>query len=236
MRVLHVSDFHLNERWFAWLVDRAPACDLICYTGDFLDLFSRVPISDQVRHVTRWLADLEQPLLFCSGNHDLEEVGSCDGAWLREVLPLSCGGDGDVWHIGGFTVQSCGWGVACQLARPVDVFLHHAPPAGCTTAISGTDGRDVGDFNLGEDLRAGLFPAGIILSGHQHTPQRWHDRCGAISVNPGVNPGARVPNFILVDLPRKRAQWFVDGRLTDAQEWSDQRARTTLIAGCRHRR
>jgi hypothetical protein len=41
MRILHVSDFHFNKRWFDWLATQAPECDLICHTGDFLDLRSR---------------------------------------------------------------------------------------------------------------------------------------------------------------------------------------------------
>jgi predicted phosphodiesterase len=64
------------------------------------------------------------------------------------------------------------------------------------------DGQDWGDFNLGEDLRTGLLPAvDIALSGHQHAPRSWHVRCGAaVSFNPGLNAGAEVPNYILLDL------------------------------------
>jgi predicted phosphodiesterase len=202
MRILHVTDFHFNKSWFAWLAAEAPACDLICYTGDFLDLFSRVPVSDQIRQVTKWLARVRSPLLFCSGNHDIEAEAGQAGAWLRGLPSPVAWGDGTTMSRGGVTMMSSGWCTPCRLQGAIDILLHHAPPGGCATAVSKADGRDWGDFELGEDLRSGLLPApDIVLSGHQHAPQSWHARCGAaVSFNPGLNAGAEGPNYILLDL------------------------------------
>jgi predicted phosphodiesterase len=227
MRILHVSDFHYRKPWFDWLATQAPECDLICHTGDFLDLFSKVPVPTQIRRVAEWLSRVRKPLIFCSGNHDIEANGGQAGAWLRGLLSPFAWGDGTTMSRGGVTLVSSGWGTPCRLGGPVDVLLRHAPPAGCATAVSRVDGQDWGDFNLGEDLRTGLLPAGIVLSGHQHAPRSWHARCGAaVSLNPGFNAGAGVPNYILLDLAgRRMARWHEGGqlagalRLTDAPDW-----------------
>jgi predicted phosphodiesterase len=174
MRILHVTDFHFNKRWFDWLAAEAPDCDLICHTGDFLDVFANVPVPVQIRQVSRWLARVRRPMVFCSGNHD--------------------------------------------------VLLRHAPPGGCATAVSKTDGQDWGDFELGEDLRSGLLPApDIVLSGHQHAPRSWHARCGAaVSFNPGFSAGSDVPNHIVLDLAaRRRALWHVEGQPVGALDLPD---------------
>jgi predicted MPP superfamily phosphohydrolase len=86
MRIVHIADFHYRKAWFDWLATQAPECDLICHTGDFLDLFSRVPIPVQIRQVAKWLAHLRSPMLSCSGNHDVEAETGQAGACLRGLL------------------------------------------------------------------------------------------------------------------------------------------------------
>jgi predicted phosphodiesterase len=224
MRILHVSDFHYRKPWFAWLATQAPDCDLICHTGDFLDLFGSVPVPDQIRRVASWLARLRSSLLFCSGNHDVEAEAGQAGAWLRGLLSPFAWGDGTIMSRSGVTLVSSGWGTPCHLEGPADVLLRHAPPGGCATAVSRADGRDWGDFELGEDLRSGLIPAmDIVLSGHQHAPRCWHARCGAaVSFNPGFNAGAEVPNYILLDLAgRRMARWHEGGQLAGALRLTD---------------
>jgi predicted phosphodiesterase len=243
MRILHVTDFHFNKRWFDWLATKAPECDLVCHTGDFLDLFSKVPVPTQIRRVAKWLARVRSPLLFCSGNHDVEAEAGQAGAWLRSQLSPFAWGDGTTMSRGGVTLVSSGWSTPCHLEGSVDVLLRHAPPGGCATAVSRVDGQDWGDFNLGEDLRIGLLPVGIVLSGHQHSPWKWHGRCGAaISFNPGLNAGAGVPNYILLDLAgRRMARWHEGGqlagalRLPDAPDWPEEPGPAALDAKGRTR-
>lgn len=248
MRILHVTDFHYRKPWFDWLATEAPPCDLICFTGDLLDFFNKVPA--QIRQVAGWLARLKQPLLFCSGNHDVDAEAGSDGEWLRNLHSPFAWGDNFTINLGGVTLASSGWETPCSLDRPVDVLLHHAPPGGCATSISTEDGQDWGDFELGEDLRSGLLPpVEIVLSGHQHAPGCWHTCCGAaVSLNPGLNAGAAVPNYIVLDLTRRRALWHEGGqlagalRLPDAPDWPEGplpacHGRLRLEgAGKRHRR
>jgi predicted phosphodiesterase len=220
MRILHVTDFHAHEPWFKWLATQAPACDIICYTGDFLDLFSPVLMATQIRLVTYWLAALKQPMVFCSGNHDIGMGPRRDGAWLRGLLSPIRKGDGSAFARNGVSFASCSWGTPCHLTHPVTVLLTHAPPGGCATAISGTNGVDWGDFDLGEDLRAGLIAADIVLSGHMHEPRAWHDRVGtSLSFNPGCAARDRLPNYILLDLDQRQARLFTDGHATQECRW-----------------
>jgi hypothetical protein len=55
MIILHVTDLHLNERWFRWLAESAPPSDLLCISGDLLDRDSPEPHLDQVGLVAEWL-------------------------------------------------------------------------------------------------------------------------------------------------------------------------------------
>ncbi len=53
MKLLHVTDFHSNRRWFKWVADHAEEYDLIVYSGDFLDIFGAESLGSQVR----WICD-----------------------------------------------------------------------------------------------------------------------------------------------------------------------------------
>ena len=123
MRILHLTDFHFNEGWFAWLATQAPSCDLICYTGDFLDIFSPVPASIQIQKVTQWISRVAPPFLFCSGNHDVEAKGARDGAWLKDLVSMHRWGDGTRLTRDCSAFLSSGWGTACRFDRPVNVLL-----------------------------------------------------------------------------------------------------------------
>jgi predicted MPP superfamily phosphohydrolase len=72
MKVLLISDLHLTLPWFEWLNTKAAAFDLICISGDFLDLFGQEPKPKQVAQVQGYLRHLASitNLAFCSGNHD----------------------------------------------------------------------------------------------------------------------------------------------------------------------
>jgi hypothetical protein len=59
----------------------------------------------------------------------------------------------------------------------------------------------------------------LVLSGHVHRPKRWWDRTGStISLNPGANEGAKVPNCISLDLGMRKACWFKNGFLSEVTD------------------
>jgi 3',5'-cyclic AMP phosphodiesterase CpdA len=122
MRILHVTDFHFNQRWFDWLARRGGEYDAVCFTGDFVTMFAGprrlIPdakpsslarlmapslasnLRDQARWVRDWLSDWPTiiPLFLCTGNHDYwpqrEHFIDTDaeGGWLRKTRR-----PGNVW-------------------------------------------------------------------------------------------------------------------------------------------
>ena len=70
MRILHLSDLHLNSAWLDWARLQAPEFNLVCVSGDLLDMFSREgPLQGMVK-VKRWVQTFPGKLALCSGNHD----------------------------------------------------------------------------------------------------------------------------------------------------------------------
>lgn len=73
-KLLHVTDLHFNRRWFNWVAGHAEDNDVIAYTGDFLDIFGAEFLGTQVRRINAWARALPRPLLWCPGNHDVENA------------------------------------------------------------------------------------------------------------------------------------------------------------------
>jgi Icc-related predicted phosphoesterase len=70
MKILHLSDLHLNRTWLEWSKVQAPHYDLVCVSGDLLDMFSRqVPLYGMVV-IKEWADEFPGRLALCSGNHD----------------------------------------------------------------------------------------------------------------------------------------------------------------------
>jgi len=70
MKILHLSDLHLNRAWLEWAGQQAPHYDLVCVSGDLLDMFSRqVPLYGMVV-IKKWADEFPGRLALCSGNHD----------------------------------------------------------------------------------------------------------------------------------------------------------------------
>jgi len=216
-KLLHVSDLHANKRWFAWLADHAEKYDVIAYTGDFLDNYGRESLGSQVRWITDWARVLPRPLLWCSGNQDVESEAapvSC-GGWMAALPKTEAFGHTNAVERPGQSFVRLDWQGSLPKVLSGDIVLAHAPPAGCFTATT-KGGMDNGDLNLGDALRTRAVAPWLVLSGHVHSPARWKDRCeGTISLNPGVNEGAEVPNYITVDTVTRKARWFRDGELAD---------------------
>ena len=216
-KLLHVSDFHANQRWFNWTLDHAEEYDLIAYTGDFLDLYGPESVGTQVRWITAWAELLTTPFLWCPGNNDVETsvAPAAHGRWLARLPGAKAYGDSGHLECRGLSFVRVNWRGAVPQLRGGDIILAHAPPAGRDTATT-KDGPDRGNLDLADALWSATASPWLVLSGHIHNPARWRDRCGGtISLNPGVTMGTRVPNHIVIDTAVRKATWFRDGELAD---------------------
>lgn len=220
MKLLHVTDFHANRRWFNWVTDHAAEYDLVAYSGDFLDTFGGEPLEAQVQWITDWARDLRRPLLWCSGNHDVESaaVPVSSGRWLEllpEAKPFS--ESGRLEQLGQSFVR-VEWRGAIPNLRAGNIVLAHASPAGCFTATT-KGGTDNGDLDLADAISSAAGQPWLVLSGHVHNPASWKDRCGGTTLlNPGVNERANAPNYISIDTATRKARWLRDGELADVAE------------------
>jgi Icc-related predicted phosphoesterase len=78
MKILITSDFHFRKKWFEWLTQEAPKYDLVCLSGDLLNLFDKItPRIDQIQWVVQtWkpqFAATKTLLAISSGNHDFND-------------------------------------------------------------------------------------------------------------------------------------------------------------------
>jgi len=203
MRILHCSDFHGHDAWFRWLVRESRSADLVCLSGDLIDLFAPEKIAGQIARVTRHLATVSAPLAVCSGNHDDVE-GDGGVAWLQSLRRERCWVDGDRFSLGGQDFRCIAWGEPVPAAIPGECWLMHAPPDACATSDAAS-GLNQGDFESGELCRSGRGPH-VIFSGHIHEPLDWRAQVGRTwSFNPGRNLDGREPTYVRIDLEKKLA-------------------------------
>ncbi|MCC6416495.1 MAG: metallophosphoesterase [Opitutaceae bacterium] len=204
MRILHCSDFHHHIPWFSWLKNTSHRYDLICLTGDLIDLFSKTSPRDQIAQIREVLSAIPTPVAICSGNHD-DADGTVGTTWMREVRSNQFWSDGDVFNLKGYALRCIGWNQPLPVSgTPTEIWLVHAPPDDCTTSQE-RSGPNQGSFDLGEICRSGLGPR-IILSGHVHLPVNWRARIEHTwSFNPGVGANRDQPNAIELNLERNIA-------------------------------
>lgn len=216
MRILHCTDFHSKKVWFDWLVDQAPHYDLVCLTGDHLDLFEIHRIDDQLRMVKAALRRITTPLALCSGNHDSfngppAPISLLRAVWLNDLRRPGLWSDGDAFMLDGLRLRCIGWDALLPTSVAEEIWLFHAPPASSLVA-SGSDESEAGDEILDQLCLAGEGPQ-IVLSGHQHNPRRWACRVGSTwCLNPGHNSHATVPNHIVIDTRAKTASLRIDNQ------------------------
>ena len=193
---------------------------MVCFTGDLLDMFSgaKVPLPDQTAWVRSWLEawPATTPLFVCSGNHDWwRDEGSDPDAerqWLRRTRRRGLAVDGDQKFWGGFRFICTPWLSSPEVDGPEPVvLLAHAPPEG-TRIARDRQGGDVGDCEVA-CVAQQLAKGGFVLAGRVHAPGRWNARIGmACGFNPGVDFGAAVPNHIVIDPRRGRAEFHGSGQ------------------------
>lgn len=203
MTILHVSDFHYNQRWFNWLLDKAPPHDLLAMSGDMLDLTAATPHRRQIAWVSDWLNEYPRPLCVCSGNHDLEWDDQSErwapAYWLRDLVNPNVWIDGQRAVIDGLSILSLGCATRPKGGK-ADVWVTHAAPAQTRVAarVVGTHG---GDPDLVAAVRR--HAPRLVLSGHVHDPVEWrHATPSTLYLNPGRSINAAFPNHILVRTDR----------------------------------
>jgi Icc-related predicted phosphoesterase len=204
MKLLHISDIHANDSWFAWLETVSSKFGLICLTGDLLDINTHRPMAGQVDRVITRLRKIKTPMLVSSGNHDMVEgqgprlVGA---AWLQELRRPGVWVDGDTCEYFGFRFHCIPWNGQLPEACPNEVWLTHVPPEGATTSIA-KGGAGFGSFELSELCHTHNGPR-LALSGHVHDPQSWKAKVRRTwSLNPGCQERALVPPHNVIDLNR----------------------------------
>lgn len=201
--ILHVSDFHANINWYRWLVRVSSNFELVCLTGDMLDLNPQRPQAEQLDVIVPLLQTVGAPLAVVSGNHDsLPGSGPrlAPGAWLKEVRGQNRWIDGDSFELGCNKYVCVPWLGSYPKAGPEDIWLSHVPPDSATGISKG--GAGWGSFDLGEACRSNNGPC-LALSGHVHDPQSWRSQVGHTwSLNPGHSGPTERPNHIVIDLDR----------------------------------
>ncbi len=211
MTILHVTDLHFTERWFAWLHESAPHHDLLCISGDLLDQSRGIPFHRQAALIAEWLTLHPRPVCVCSGSSDLEfrPPGQArrPAEWLRSVSSSRIRVDGDSAFCGENRIEVVGYREVPRTAA--DIWLVHLPPSGTPIARSEL-GIDLGDPDLRPALRTGA--PRLVLSGHVHHPEAWfHEENGTIFLNPGCSRSSRIPHHILIEPDRFAATRVTEG-------------------------
>lgn len=227
MRILLVSDLHYSLRQLDWVVQAAPAFELVVMAGDHLDISSSVSLDAQSVVLLQYFALLRaaSKVVVSSGNHDLtgpDAQGEQTALWLADARAGGVPTDGDSLLLDDTLVTICPWwdgplgreAVATQLAadatrRPARwIWVYHWPPLGSPTCWTGR--RHYGDADVGAWIAE--HQPDFVLTGHVHQPPfkpdgAWADRIGNTWVfNPGNQVGP-VPTHIEIDLAAGSAVW-----------------------------
>lgn len=86
MKILHLSDLHLNAGWLAWASSQAKSYDLVCVSGDLLDMFSRKGHFWGALVIKDWAETFLTRLALCSGNHDANSPDRIPDTGLLHLL------------------------------------------------------------------------------------------------------------------------------------------------------
>jgi predicted phosphodiesterase len=233
MKILLTADLHYREHWFRWLIEQGPNYDLVCISGDLLDIFRGEPRIHQTSDVSRWIRQLATVtrVAISSGNHDnagrlitadrapvyewfdalrSEPKIATDGvtrvieALVVTTVPYHCSREQkSIWLDRGATIRR-----QCGNRWLV---LHHVPPS-LDLAASGEESEAVA---LLMSYRPDFF-----VSGHTHaypylTGNSWAQNIAGVNIFvPGQLLGAPFPNHIVLDTKSGQADWQ-----TSSQVW-----------------
>lgn len=206
MKILHVSDLHARPAWFKWLIRESSKVDLVCISGDLLDL--RVDCFNgsaeaQIKMVLNQLSQLRAPFALCSGNHDsISSRGVESARWTEPLRKRGGFIDGSVFWFQDYKFRCVPWGEPLPVVAPEDFWLIHAPPLGVYTSQA-MDGSSHGCNELREVCRSAAGPL-FALSGHVHSPRRFWGMLGrTISLNPGWRDHPFQPSSIIIDMSNR---------------------------------
>ena len=203
MKILHVSDLHARPAWYQWLVEESSRYDLVCLTGDILNLgdVNGVP-DEQIHTVLTYLKNIKAPLACVSGNHDLLPYPGYDTAqWLEPLRGEDVFLDRSVFWFRDYKFRCVPWCDPVPQNTKEDFWLMHAPPFGArTSTVPG--GVSHGCSELRDTCLKGKGPL-FVLSGHVHDPLGfWTILHHTISLNPGQGNHRSLPNHIVIDLTK----------------------------------
>lgn len=227
MKCLLVSDLHYTLKQFDWVLQQAPAYDVVVIAGDHLDIASAVDLQVQITVILSYLKRMcaKTRVVVCSGNHDLDARDFHDEKYARWILMTRQFGiptDEDSLELEDILFTICPWWdgpkrcarVGEQIERDSRktkaqwIWIYHAPPDASPTSWSGR--RYGGDAQLVEWIAR--FAPSMVLVGHVHQSPfqqggSWVDRIGGTWVfNPGRQLGP-VPAHIILDTQARRALW-----------------------------
>jgi Icc-related predicted phosphoesterase len=226
MKLLITADLHFRLQWFRWLIEQAPDFDLVCISGDLLDMFKSETRLEQAREVQTLVKELADvvPVALSSDNHDnagrlvlhdrasvyewFIELGNhrniiTDGSTRKlenlivTTIPYHCSGqEKSIWLDRGSTIRR-------QTGMPW-VILHHVPAKNGL----GVSGEESEAAELLETYRPDYF-----VSGHDHgfpytTGQSWNQRLSESRLLvPGQLLSALIPNYIKVNTKSGEVSW-----------------------------
>lgn len=213
MKILHCTDLHFRQPWFEWLTKVGAHYDVCCVSGDLLDQHGATPqqLAAQIEWITNWANQFPGTLFLCSGNHDSPDGEYANPDWMQQ-LSREVWVDGHRTPVKGVWFRAIGWTdwIEDEPLGPEVIVTHVGPAA---SKVSWSDGRSLGDVELIGTLKK---RGAIVLCGHVHRPMRWWDYSGdSLSFNPGCDFSQTIPNHVIIDLTRRKAQYIVGGKVRD---------------------
>jgi hypothetical protein len=222
MRALLLADLKADSKRLAWLDSQASRFDLIAIAGNFLDVFSPVPLRVQVSQAKSFLQSvaLKTSVAFCSGNHDtVDEITPAPRGpiptWMAQIEDhRSLASDGQTRIVrGAFLVTALSFiatadqkrlwlEIGANMRNKCDLpwlVLHHIPIR--------SDQIMVHDSMTSEQLIRDYQPTFWFTSSGETASQprelRWDNHIDkTIVIHPGRSDSANFLNHIALDLQR----------------------------------
>ncbi|WP_438480836.1 metallophosphoesterase family protein [Oleiharenicola lentus] len=230
MRILHVSDFHSNLKWFDWLSRAAVNYELVCIAGDLLDASQPHTIPQQIQRVSVALGRILTTVAICSGNHDLTDgADSSSARWIHKLRRRTVWVDGNSFKVGKQRFVCHSWLSPLPAAGEGAIWIIHSPPRGTATSRNRDTNFDHGDFEFRELCNSGRGPI-IALCGHVHQPISWHAKLGrTLILNPGESADPQIPAHIVIDLKQRTATRHKSGRVPETIQFPECSLRQEIL-------